>query len=602
MSETLAQFTAQTATDIATLNLVGIDPQKTQGTRYRQISAAGMLSAAMAAYQAELAGNGGTFTASATGITVAVGGYTDKQLYTSLKTTNDVCMQSLTFGQATIVPQSFYFQIYAGPPSSGNPTLLYDSSVSTGTTIKTALASAGTTIYVAAAGGTNALWIRFYNMGAIPLILAFQGVFLDFPGNGIVLPTYVTPAPYLGPLLSTVHVGPNEQFIEPRYGLQALADGGTMFVDDGHYFLPIGFLSSASAASSRANYGGTSANVPNRFGAGATIVGNSTYGTVFDGLGGAGAGFPLTQGKGWFYTQAPLTLKTLSVINAGGADKVSDGEAAVYGELFASPGTITLQNVGIDNCENGVFIPDKDLLNSNGTVATANAGPGANVSLVVNACDFGFNASNGTPLDGYSHNMYIEGPSTTVTGSHFYGCTDGNTLKNRGPSLTVSGSYLESGGGRCIDMPEGGTMTVNNTTLTSNPTAGYAFLGYIDEQKGSRQGQYNPQFTGCTLLGTFGTGTSGASIWYGVSGGYYNFTNCTQQWYAFQGGPPSFNPQLNQSQLEVDTSCAQGLFLNPTQGGTTLSARPTRPASIASPGAVSTPITAWNGTMSNNWN
>ena len=605
MSSKISDLEVQDPTIVTDLYFAGVDLSNPEAPADRRTSVPQMLAAYMAANDYAKTGAGGTFTASKLGITVPAGGFVDSLLYTPNAVANDIAMVALQFGQAGIIPQAFGFQLYAGAPTSGNPVLLYDSVVATGTSIKTAKATMQSTLYLPAALGTNALYIRAINLGSGSLTYGFQGVFLEFPGSGIVLPAYVTPPPYLGPLLSTVHVGANEQFAEPQYAMQALADGGTMFVDDGHYYLPFGLLNTASAdAPTRPNYGSTTANPGNRFTGGVSIIGNSTYGTVFDGLGGIGNGFRLTQGKGFVYTQVSLTLKNVQIISAGGADKTGDGEAGFYAEDFMAAGTATLQNVAFDNNENGIVIPDVDGVSSTTglLVPGSNNGPGCNVSLALTCCDFGLQAGNGVTPDGLSHNFYCEGKSNSVSSCHLFSAAVGNTIKNRGPLITVSGGYAEAGAGRLLDMPEGGSCTMTGVAMMVIPGANQSFLGYIDEQRGSRHGEYNPQFTGCTLTGTR-AGPSGSALWYGAAdqAGQFVFSNCAQFWYPLGGGTPTFLPQYEQSQGELDTGAASGLFLTPAQGGTVLTARPTRPGSIAQPGYVPAALTAWNGTVTNVW-
>lgn len=236
----------------------------------------------------------------------------------------------------------------------------------------------------------------------------------------------------------------------------ALADGGTVNFSAGTQYEP--------------------SDVPPVFASPITIQGTVSgdgagLESGMDGRGGVGSGaaFRLSFGKGILHVRTPCTIKSLAFRNGGGADQTGDAEAGVYVESLwvNSPATVTIQGCSFDNNENGIFAPQN-----------------ANINLVITSCDFGFEAPNGNTPDGESHDMYCNTQTVTVNNSNFYGSL-ANCIKSRAPTLTVNNSYISHLLDRCVDYPEGGLLTINNSILTSQSRDGQLtvanYIGYQSE-------------------------------------------------------------------------------------------------------------------------
>ncbi len=580
----------QTNSDLTALELFGEDLTKPVGSRNRKINAAGLL----AYFLASIApgGSGGTPNCQyATGIAVPAGGFVDTVMYAPVGSSNDVVLLGLQLGQSSLATQPFYFEVWAGSPTGTGVRVYASEGVGAPVSIVTASAYLQSSLYIPKAQGSTKLYLRVYNTGFDALTYAFQCWCLEFAGNGIVLPQYEDPAPYLGPLLSTVHVGPGEQFTEPRYGMQALADGGTMYVDAGHYYLPFGIAAPAAGASLPANFGTTSANAPNRFVEGVSIIGVGAYQTIFDGRGGLGQGFRMTFGKAYLYTQAPALVQGIQFISCGGdvLAQVST-EAALYPESFPTAGTLTVQSCAFDNNANGIQSTE-----ANPASGSAGANTGVNVTIEINDCDFGLEAPNGVTTDGESHDFYLNCAAVVVNGCNFYG-SNANCCKSRSPSLTINNSWIRRNGDRCIDYPNGGSLTVTGTTLLAAESATTNFFEYGAEIgiTGWANTISNPQFNNCTVINT----RYAELIWMNEAAPVaFDFNSCEQQYYTYltsSAGAPFLVFNRDGGDLDNDASVCTGL----TSGvaGTVLTSLPV-PGSVAAPGYTPSTFSAWNGTV-----
>lgn len=390
------------------------------------------------------------------------------------------------------------------------------------------------------------------------LTLSIQAVGVHLATAAPFLPGYTTPPVYSGPLFNDVFVGPTrtantgDQYTEPRYAMAAIADGGTMHVDAGTYFLPFGIASvAATSLATNVNFG-PNPSVPGmaaRFTTGITIIGAGSYATaptIFNGRGGVGNGNRLTLGKGFLYTRVPGLVQGIQFVNCGGADLVGDGEAGIYVEQFTTPGTYTVTKCAFDGNENGLFSPQ-------GSV-------GVGITVTLNDCDFGFVTSNGQSKDGLSHDFYLSpGVHVNVNTCNFYGGLYGNDMKSRCPAMTVSGGYSRANAGRCIDYPNGGSLTVSNHILDQNVAANVNFLEYGSE--GVTNPQSNPAFTSCTLrISRFAT-----TIWMEPAApAEFVFTTCTLNWYQGNSTAPTLVPTRDNSTL--DTTAQTGLNITPPPG------------------------------------
>lgn len=195
--------------------------------------------------------------------------------------------------------------------------------------------------------------------------------------------------------LLSVTVGPGQQFTEPAYAISSLAPGFTMTVLAGTYYVPF--------------------DVPQNMGP-FTIRGAGAGKTKFDGRGGIGGGHRLSWGKGFVHTRSPGTISGIEFTNCGGMDRVADGEAGVYAESFAKPGTLFINRCQFTRNENGIFVPSG--------ASTTSTGYG--ISISVTKSDF---FQNGQSKDGLSHDIYVSGASYSEAYCNHYGNPYGNNIK-----------------------------------------------------------------------------------------------------------------------------------------------------------------------------
>jgi hypothetical protein len=205
-----------------------------------------------------------------------------------------------------------------------------------------------------------------------------------------------------------------------------------------------------------------------------TILGQADGKESIDGQGGIAAGHRLAWGKGCIHAQSPGHVYGLVLKNCGGpaSGGGGSGEAGVYAENFAAPGTLVLDHLLIEHSDDGVFSPPYS--------PAVFGGPGQNVTLDVESCDF---VNNGQSLDGLSHDIYATGAALIVNNSNFYGNTYGNQIKTRTLTTTVTGGYnANNGGGRWIDAANGGVVTVTGGVYdVTASTPGENVIGFGEE-------------------------------------------------------------------------------------------------------------------------
>lgn len=196
-------------------------------------------------------------------------------------------------------------------------------------------------------------------------------------------------------LLSSVTVGPGQRFTEPALAIPFLAPKFNMTILPGTYYIPF--------------------DIPPNMGP-FTMRGAGKGRTIINGRGGAGAGYRLSWGKGCIHTRSPGRISSIVFTNCGGADQSADGEAGVYAENFNGiRGTVYIDRCLFLKNENGIFVPS-------GSVGS----PGFGVSTSVTNTDF---VQNGQSLDGYSHDVYVQGPSYAEANCNHYGNPYGNNIK-----------------------------------------------------------------------------------------------------------------------------------------------------------------------------
>ena len=263
------------------------------------------------------------------------------------------------------------------------------------------------------------------------------------------------------------------------------------------------------------------------FPSGLTINGAGAYNTIFDGMGGSGAGSAtrLTWGKGIIHTNAPLTVNNCGFIR-GGSSSVGGGESecGIYGEYNSLvPYTLTVNKCAFDNNQCGLFVPQNNVSGQHAP------------TIVVNDCEFGKNISNGQSQDGLSHDCYLNGAAVVVTNSRYFGNTWGHNLKSRSASVTTSGNLFVHGGGRCIDISEG-TATPwlsTNDIFASLSGANAGTIGYGDES--TTNGVAGATVTNATLY----ISRYQSVIWNNTAG-TITFVTPIQYWVELVSGvPPS---------------------------------------------------------------
>ena len=276
------------------------------------------------------------------------------------------------------------------------------------------------------------------------------------------------PACPAGGPLAAVTIGPTQLFTEMAYAMPCMAPGFTMTVQSGTadlvpFDIPPGLD-------------------------GWTILGQADGKESVDGRGGLAGGHRLAWGKGCIHAQSPGRVYGIVLQNCGGpaAGGGGSGEAGLYAENFAAPGTLVADHVMFQGNDDGIFIPNTP-------------GPGANVSLDVESSDF---VNNGQSKDGLSHDIYDQGAALIVNNSNFYGNPYGNQIKTRAPTNKVTGGYNANvAGGRWIDAASGGSVSVQGGVYDVPANSpGENVVGYGEE---------------FTSNGLSGFGWTGAKIYIG---------------------------------------------------------------------------------------
>jgi hypothetical protein len=271
------------------------------------------------------------------------------------------------------------------------------------------------------------------------------------------LPQSTTPTPPTCPAggpLTTVTIGPSQTFTEMAYAIPCMAPGFTMTVLSGTADLvPFDIPATLS---------------------GWTILGQADGQESINGQGGIAAGHRLAWGKGCIHAQSPGRVYGIVLKNCGGAASGGggSGESGIYAENFSAPGTLVIDHVLIENSDDGVFSPSYQLSVFNG--------PGQNVTLDIESCDF---VNNGQSQDGLSHDIYATGAALIVNNSNFYGNPYGNQIKTRTLTTTVTGGYNANiAGGRWIDAANGGVVTVTGGVYdVPASTPGENVIGFGEE-------------------------------------------------------------------------------------------------------------------------
>ena len=146
-------------------------------------------------------------------------------------------------------------------------------------------------------------------------------------------------------------------------------------------------------------------------------------------------------------TQADVTLRHVEI---SGARSSSNNGAAIRHEN----GALVLDRVYFHHNQNGVL-----------------AGENSNSSITVLNSEFAYNGAG----DGYSHGMYAgKIASLTIRDSYFHDTSAGHEIKSRAAVNLIEDNRILNGGGTAsynIDLPNGGQATVRNNLIHKGPIA-----------------------------------------------------------------------------------------------------------------------------------
>lgn len=203
------------------------------------------------------------------------------------------------------------------------------------------------------------------------------------------------------------------------------------------------------------------------------------------------AGMEPAASKGLFAAYANLTLRNMSLTGAAVADR---NGAAVRNE----PGiALTLDNLEIYGCENGIL-------------TSTDGGP-----VTITGCQFHDNGA----ANGLTHEIYIGHTAARVsitTTTSTCGTKSTHSLKSRAAITVVSNSNFNGSpdmtgnvGGSVVDLPDGGSATFTDVTITLQQGAGNTlYVGYALESQNN--GLSGVSLTRVLFVGPPGKVQSGA--------------------------------------------------------------------------------------------
>lgn len=185
---------------------------------------------------------------------------------------------------------------------------------------------------------------------------------------------------------------------------------------------------------------------------------------------------PLTYNKAIFVptVKGAVTIKDVTLTGAK-LNAALGGNGAGIRDADTGIG-FTAENVEIFDCDNGILTFGSD--------------------ITLKGCKF---HDNGNPSDGgHTHNVYVGGnmvqdasgwhPATntlTVTNHSGYGARSAHDIKSRAGTTNIDTWRSTTGGqGRCLDVPDGGTVNVSNAVWTiPADAADRTFFGFSTESK-----------------------------------------------------------------------------------------------------------------------
>lgn len=505
-------------------------------------------------------------------------------IYTPTDPSHNALINSIQIKQATLGGGQFSYELYAGDPTV-NGRLIFDSAATIGISSEhTHTCPLPLTMF--ANNGPNTIYMKLSQAGSSKMLVNIRTIVTEFSGLIQDLPGYTPPPPYLGPLLSEVYVGPNGDFEEPKYGLEALADGGTMYVEEGMYFLPFGVGRHDAPLDGVRNTAQPNAGKFTHI----TIKGEGAYKSILNGRGGYGPGpthpYRLYFGKGMAYSQVPVTYEDLGFIGGGGLDLYSDGEAGLYAEWFENYAEVLVRRCSFDQNENGVFVPTGYTIDPGGPIPS---GPGQYVDIRFEQCDFGLRRTNGMDGDGQAHHIYISGRNCTIVDCHAYGnradetytgVDAGNCYKGRCLNMVIEGGMIQSGSGRWVDRPWGGQTHIDAALLLQRPGANSNILAYGNEADPTQPppaGAYDTLVENCDIY----ISRFESNIWNNTNSTSINFVSNTITF--CQHNPAETAPTI----VTTGGGAVTGITdkNNPPAPGP-YPVAPTAPGSIAQPGYV----------------
>ena len=336
------------------------------------------------------------------------------------------------------------------------------------------------------------------------------------------------------------------------------ATSSTITVAAGTYVLTNGELQMGKVSGSNITLTGA--------GAGSTIIDGNNASRVFD-LDPSIVGGVTTSISG-------VTIRNGMVTTFGGAGIIAgSGNATTRDVLTISNSTITGNDVvsattnkyggglqffgGSLTITNSTFSGNTSGSSSGSAVAYANQDAASGEQLTISGTTFSGNSTNASVANlNVGGALHLSGVSTTpprtITNSVF----TGNTVVGSGTGIAQGGAIFS----------EGGSLTVTESTFTSNSVAGGAnrFGGAISVVGGTAQVHYN------RITGNTATNGSGASL--GVSSGAT--LDATNNWWGCNTGPGTAG---------CDTAAG-----SPTVSPRLVLTATSTPATVVGPNAIST--------------
>ena len=168
-----------------------------------------------------------------------------------------------------------------------------------------------------------------------------------------------------------------------------------------------------------------------------------------------------------------VTMLATAKLAAGKAILTVTTDATIDGFVFADAQSADGTAAGLlDTGGNLVLKNSLFIGNQNGLVAAADA----NGTVLIQASEFSANGNN----DGFSHNIAIGAvKSLTIQDSYIHDALGGDEVKSRAHATTITGTRILDNASNALaslDLPNGGTAIIRNSTLEKGANATLAAL------------------------------------------------------------------------------------------------------------------------------